>query len=116
MLHGSACRNRAGFDVIYDPVLREMGAANGWMKRDGLVARYSVYQVNYSCNWDKLVREQYLDRTAIPLYYEMNKNTVNPFQSPEFVSLKANNLILRVRTPCLPCGKPDRLLNYCRQG
>jgi hypothetical protein len=72
---------------------------------------YDVDQVNYSCNWDKLVLgSSDLDRTAIPLYYENEEgNIVNPFQSPSgSPSSMANNLILRVRTPCLPCGKLDK--------
>jgi hypothetical protein len=75
---------------------------------------YDVDQVNYSCNWDKLVLgSSDLDRTAIPLYYESGGGVVNPFQGdfPE-----AGNLILRVRTPCLPCGKPDKVTKQLPSG
>lgn len=62
-----------------------------------------VSQLDYSCNWNKLVLgSSSTDRVAIPLYYTTtdangNAKIVNPFNSSENL---AKNFILRMRTPC----------------
>ena len=90
---------------MYEPSFDGEDGASALVSGTITGVKYPVDQVNYSCNWDKLVLGSGdLDRTAIPLYYEGEDGIVNPFQD----GFKANNLILRVRTPCLPCGKPDK--------
>lgn len=67
-----------------------------------------ISQIDYSCNWGKLSFGSSLtDRIAIPLYYDEGisemVNVINPFHEEVTTGDRAENFILRVRTPCKPC-------------
>ena len=80
-------------------------------------------QLDYSCNWDKLqFGSSTLDRVIIPLYYDQSGaetgeiEVVSPFYADDLGLAEADDLILRIRTPCVPCGqKPskDGLVRVC---
>lgn len=71
-------------------------------------------QLNYGCNWNKLrFGSTMTDRVAIPLYYDSaglgeasgSDTIVNVFNEDTNDSdVKANNILVRLRTPCIPCG------------
>lgn len=76
-------------------------------------AAFIVDQLDYACNWNKLTFGSSLsDRVAVPLYYDDSALTAGV---PHILNVytagaqekKATKLILRMRTPCLPCGVPD---------
>ncbi len=64
-------------------------------------------QVNYSCNWNKLIfGSGQTDRVAVPLYYDEAKLDGNSsVPKNPFKDGTAKNLIVRLRTPCKPCAK-----------
>jgi len=59
----------------------------------------SIPQIDYSCNWNKLVFGSSLtDRATIPFYYDNGDTIINPYYN------NPNGLFtVRLRTPCLPC-------------
>lgn len=63
-------------------------------------------QVNYSCNWNKLIfGSGQTDRVAVPLYYDEAKLDGNSsVPKNPFKDGTAKNLIVRLRTPCKPCA------------
>ncbi len=103
---GDAGDNSGGIDRcdMYKPF-----ATGGTDKVDasltvGLAAQ--IDNLDHSCNWNKLTFGSGLtDRVAIPLFYDNGDgNIVNPFKQPGGA---ADKFFLRIRPPCLPCGKPD---------
>ena len=62
--------------------------------------KQNLDQADYSCNWNKLsFGSSSTDRVAIPLYYEgADGKIVNPYKDKT-----ADQLLFRMRTPCLPC-------------
>lgn len=70
----------------------------------------NVDQVNYSCNWNKLVfGGSQTDRVAIPLFYDSSILSDQPNQASKIVNPYQNNnapkFYVRLRTPCVPCGQ-----------
>ncbi len=76
-------------------------------------------QIDYSCNWNKLVfGSSMTDRVAIPLYYyvkngEGKLEVVNPFKDEGIGFPNAKNFVLRVRTPCKPCEERNNAELIC---
>lgn len=69
-----------------------------------------IDNLDYSCNWNKLTFGSSLtDRVAVPLYYDAAgmgevERLVNPFNASTPMADRATKFVLRMRTPCLPCG------------
>lgn len=65
-------------------------------------------QVDYSCNWNKLVfGSSQTDRVAVPLYFDKGtlgggSDIVNPYFG---ASPLAKKFYVRLRTPCKPCAE-----------
>lgn len=70
-------------------------------------------QLDHPCNWNKLIfGSSIVDRVSVPFYYDEGdgdeQQTVNPFKKDDPNGLAAaDNFILRLRTPCKPCGKKN---------
>ncbi len=69
-----------------------------------------VDQLDYGCNWNRLrFGSTMTDRVAIPLYYDEAKlgedsGIVDVFNENTPADFKAENILVRLRTPCVPCG------------
>lgn len=70
----------------------------------------NIDNLDYSCNWNKLTFGSSLtDRVAIPLYYDTSGPSqapvlFSPFNSNVPANNRATQFLLRLRTPCKPCG------------
>lgn len=69
-------------------------------------AAFLVDHLDYPCNWNKLTFGSSLsDRVAVPLFYDDGHGVaVNPYKLPPGDEHRATKFVLRLRTPCLPCG------------
>ena len=86
----------------------------------------SLDQADFSCNWNKLTfGSSQTARVALPLYYEgasdPDGDGIGELVNPYKTGGPAKNLILRLRTPCLPCvydpDKPvDGVSRTCEKG
>ncbi len=96
----------AGSDCkLYDPVmLNEDGAINTMPQNVAGIG--NTDNLDHPCNWNKLIfGSSLLDRVQIPFYYDNGSDIINPFHENTPQNLKATKFILRLRTPCIPCGK-----------
>ena len=100
---------------IYKPNLA--GTLNASIKENGTNVAPNLAngtnnldQLNYGCNWNRLrFGSTMTDRVAIPLYYDEAKlgedsGIVNVFNSGTPMYFQAENILVRLRTPCVPCG------------
>lgn len=74
----------------------------------GIAGVAGIDNLDYSCNWNKLTFGSSLtDRVAIPLYYDGSGPGQQPAISNLFYNEQPANikLLLRLRTPCLPCAE-----------
>ena len=120
---GSAGKNCDRYDPFEDrdndgyPDIADLGAGTlighkGEVLEQGTAGDNGLPQIDYACNWDKLMfGSSSLDRASIPLYYQdENDEIINPYH--EDALTQAQNFVLRVRTPCLPCVYGDKTATY----
>jgi len=110
---------------LYQPSFNDQIGATATVPLHLANGKQNLDQADFSCNWNKLTfGSSQTARVALPLYYEGASDPdgdgvgdlVNPYKSGA-----ADNLILRLRTPCLPCvyDKGDVKLGVnreCKQG
>jgi hypothetical protein len=125
---GDRCELYSPFsDPISAPITKDLVNSLGKIvteneANDGDVQIKTISQIDYSCNWNKLMfGSSSTDRVTIPLYYqEEDGDVINVFKDVQGAEdnppadKKAEQFVLRVRTPCKPCVPDANNSNVCK--